>query len=189
MSRPQRITVSLPLADQGLDPESLVPVFHEWIRRGAVEGLLIDVARYAHVHHGPGVMLIGHEGDYSIDLAAGEPSLKYTLKHDAPGTTRELVARCLRRVLGAASELAASPGVLVRTDEVVVRIVDRLQAPNGEETLAAIGPEVAAGIADVVGGGTAELSLLEQDPRAAFGVRARIAEPAALAGLAGAATA
>jgi hypothetical protein len=189
MDRLQRISITVPLVDRHADPESLVPVFHEWIRRGAVEGLLLDVARYAHVHHGPGVLLIGHEGDYSVDLAGGRPGLRYTLKRDAPGTPRELVARALRRLSGAAAELAEAPGLAADPSELTVQLIDRLRAPNTPETLAALGPEVAAGIADVVadadvaGGARVALELVDEDPRAPFAVRARIADPAAAAAL------
>ena len=46
-------------------------VFNSWIQQKRLEGLLIDVADYLHVHHGPGIMLIGHEADYSLDNRAG----------------------------------------------------------------------------------------------------------------------
>ena len=68
----QRVSVAVPFVGD-VDPEAFVPVFHDWIRRGAVEGLLIDVARYGHVHHGPGIMLVGHEGDYASTCSAAVP--------------------------------------------------------------------------------------------------------------------
>jgi hypothetical protein len=174
----QRVSISIPLLDQAVDPESFVPVFHDWIRRGAVEGVLVDVARYAHVHHGPGIMLIGHEGDYSVDLAGGRPALQYTLKRDAPGSPRELVGRALRRLLGAAAEAAAQPGVAFAADELVVEVRDRLRAPNTPETLAVLGPEIAAGLADVLGEVALDSALRDADPRAPLVVSARVSEAA-----------
>ncbi|MBW1832016.1 MAG: hypothetical protein JRJ10_10020, partial [Deltaproteobacteria bacterium] len=48
----------------------LIPVFHEWIRAKKItDELLIDVADYAHVPQGPGVVLIGHQSDYYLDVA------------------------------------------------------------------------------------------------------------------------
>ena len=42
-------------------------VFHQWIRDSVCPEMLIDVADYRHVPAGPGVMLIGHEANYSLD--------------------------------------------------------------------------------------------------------------------------
>ena len=45
-----------------------IPVFHNWIQEKVVsDHLLIDVADYSHIPDGPGVMLISHEGHYSLD--------------------------------------------------------------------------------------------------------------------------
>ncbi len=162
----QRVSVAVPLAGQ-VDPEALVPVFHEWIREGAVEGLLIDVARYAHVHHGPGVMLVGHEGDYSVDLAGGRPSLRYTLKRDNDGSPAQLVARAARRLDGAARLLEES-GTGVTRDEVTVRVYDRLRAPNTPETAQALTGEITAGIAEAFGPGDREATLPATDEREPF---------------------
>src|ERR1043165_8660714 len=53
------------------DPEAVnlaeyAAVFNTWIQQQRLEELLIDVADYLHVHNGPGIMLIGHEADYSL---------------------------------------------------------------------------------------------------------------------------
>ena len=50
-----------------VDLAAAIPVFHRWIQEGACEELLIDVADYRHVPAGPGVVLIGHEANYSLD--------------------------------------------------------------------------------------------------------------------------
>src|SRR5216683_2708414 len=53
-------------AEASLEP--LIPVFHSWIENRAEDDeLLIDVADYIHVPAGPGVVLIGHEGNYSFN--------------------------------------------------------------------------------------------------------------------------
>jgi len=175
----QRISISISLADAGVDPEHFVPVFHDWIRRGAVEGVLVDVARYAHVHRGPGVLLIGHEGDYSVDLSAGRPALRYTLKRDADDSPRELAARALRRLLAAAAEAAEALGVEPAGARLTVEVRDRLRAPNTPETLATLGPELAAGLADVLDGEVVlDAAPLDADPRAPFAVGATVSAAA-----------
>ena len=169
----QRVSVAVPFAGE-VDPEAFVPVFHDWIRRGAVEGLLIDVARYAHVHEGPGVLLIGHEGDYSVDFLGGRPTLRYSLKRDEPGTPRELVARSLRRLAHAISEALVVPGIAIDDREIDVRVYDRLRAPNTPETAAALTGEIEAGVSDVFGEVTRESRMLSDDPREPFGLRIRL---------------
>jgi len=170
----QRIAMSLPLADPTVDPEAFVPVFHDWIRRAAVEGLLIDVARYAHVHNGPGVLLIGHEGDYAIDLSAGGPALRYTLKRDVPDAPCDAVALVLRRLLGAAAHAEGIAGGRVDPDGLVVEIRDRLRAPNTAETLAALEPDIVTALGGVLGEVALESTLLLDDARAPFAVRVRV---------------
>ena len=52
--------------------DDFIPVFHRWIQKQTVSGhLLIDVHDYSHIHQGPGILLVGHEGNFSIDLADG----------------------------------------------------------------------------------------------------------------------
>jgi hypothetical protein len=179
----QRISVSVPILDIAIDPESVVPMFHDWIRAGAVEGLLIDVARYAHVPDGPGIVLIGHEGDYALDLAAGRPWLRYTLKRDNDGSPRELVARSLSRLAEAAAQ-AALAGLETDDGEIVVRIYDRLRAPNDSAARVALTPEVTAGIGDVVGDVALRSSGLSDDPREPLGFRVLVEGGRPLADLA-----
>ena len=177
----QRISVAVPFVEE-VDAESFIPVFHDWIRRGSVEGLLIDVARYGHVHHGPGVMLVGHEGDYSVDFLGGRPSLRYMLKRDEPGTARELVARSLRRLMGAVAEARVAPGIAMDDGQIDVRVYDRLRAPNTPQTAAALTGEIEAGLSDVLGVASRESAVLSDDPREPFGVRFQIAGAASPVG-------
>jgi hypothetical protein len=46
---------------------SFIPVFHRWIQDDKLEGMLVDVTEYTHVHQGPGVVLIAHEDNYGLD--------------------------------------------------------------------------------------------------------------------------
>ncbi|HEX3371272.1 MAG TPA: hypothetical protein VHS08_02075, partial [Candidatus Acidoferrales bacterium] len=76
----QHVNVKLLLQNpQGIRLEPLVPVFHSWIEHQNGE-LLIDVADYAHVPAGPGVVLIGHEGNYSVDNADDRLGVRYNRK-------------------------------------------------------------------------------------------------------------
>ena len=81
------------MANADLAP--VIPVFHSWIQDQIFAELLLDVADYRHVHHGPGLMLIGHEADYSLDQTDGVLGLRYNRKAPLPGTNLE---RSLRQL-------------------------------------------------------------------------------------------
>ena len=64
-----------------VDLELFIPVFHEWIQKNKIPNhIMIDVADYKHIPDGPGIMLIAHEGNFSIDLENGKAGLLYTRK-------------------------------------------------------------------------------------------------------------
>jgi len=126
-----------------IDLEKLVPVFHEWIRAKKIpDELLIDVADYAHVPQGPGVVLIGHQSDYYLDVADDRPGLLYSRKRGFEGDFQAGVEDAFRRALKACQllENESSLGFEFATDEVLFRVQDRLNAPNEEATYDAYKP-------------------------------------------------
>lgn len=153
--------------------ESLIPVFHDWIKhRRLGSELLIDVANYAHVPKGPGVGIIGHGSDYFFDLGEGRPGLLYTRKREAPPAAERLTD-AFRRAVAAAVRLEQEPAVAgklrFRADELLFRINDRLAAPSAEETFASVRPELDA-FCDRLFAGGAKLSLAAR-PRQPFSVK------------------
>src|SRR5258708_26249062 len=94
-----------------LQAGTAILVFHRWIQRGGQPELLIDVADYAHVPAGPGVVLVGHEASYSLDNADNRLGLLYQRKErnglDPPASLRaaydSAVGACRR--LGQGAEL------------------------------------------------------------------------------------
>jgi hypothetical protein len=131
----------------GFRLEPFVPIFHAWIKNRALDEMLIDVADYGHVHHGPGVLLVGHGGDYYLDLGEGRPGLLYSRKREAPASDERL-RDTFRRVLTACQLLEKEPEVSgkmrFRTNDVLLRINDRLRAPNTPDTFNELKPELEA---------------------------------------------
>jgi hypothetical protein len=119
-------------------------VFNSWIQRHMTEDLLIDVADYLHVHNGPGMILIGHEADYSLDNKAGRLGLLYNRKEQLEGTIQEKLAQAVRAALAVARLLEKENGLKFNGQEVQVIINDRLIAPNTTETFAALEPDLRA---------------------------------------------
>jgi hypothetical protein len=145
-------------ADPGLNASVLVPVFHGLIQAGAIEEhLLIDVADYDHVHHGPGTVLVSHEANFAMDRGGGRPGLLYQRKQPLPGHTfRERLAQVTAATLRAAARLeedAALRGKLkFRTDDLLFRVADRLLAPNTPETFNALRPDLERFFSDLYEG-------------------------------------
>src|SRR5215216_4967920 len=112
-------------------------VFNTWIQKQRLEELLIDVADYLHVHHGPGIMLIGHEADYSLDNRAGRLGLLYNRKEPLDGSTQDKLNQAARAALTAATILEKENGLKFNGQEAQIVINDRLIAPNTIETFTA----------------------------------------------------
>ncbi len=139
---------STPIARPASRPRRSSRSFTAGSRNKLLPELMIDVANYAHVPKGPGVVLIGHGNDYFIDEGEGRLGLLYNRKRGAPEPGQRL-ADAFRRTLHAASLLesdatlaAGGAKLRFRTDELLLRINDRLGAPNDDETFAAIKPEL-----------------------------------------------
>ncbi len=129
----------------GLDLDSFVPVFHQWVKNQKVSGeLLIDVADYTHVHQGPGILLVGHGVDFYIDEGQGRPGLLFARKRDAPPEADRL-ADTFKNALQACAFLEAEQslsGLHFKTDEWLFQITDKLDAPNTGATLESVRPEL-----------------------------------------------
>jgi rhodanese-related sulfurtransferase len=139
---PKRIAVKLFARDPEarVDLEPFIPLFHRFIQQAVVEGLLIDVADYAHVPHGPGVVLIGHEVDYAIDATGGRTGLLTVRKRAGDAPLAEILSDTLRKALLAAQAIEADGSAKIHFEpgRFELQILDRLAAPNDERGLAAV---------------------------------------------------
>jgi hypothetical protein len=138
------------------DVEVVVPVFHRFIREHAFDELMIDVADYKHVHHGPGVALVGDANDYFLDEGEGRHGLLFSRKRHGSGPEgrlREGFARALKActLLEAAPELGGK--LTFATDEILIRLPDRLRAPNDDASFAEASSEVSALLDKLYGAG------------------------------------
>ena len=87
--------------------KDFIPVFHSWIQDKAVEDhLLIDVADYSHIQDGPGVMLVAHEGNFSLDQESQQPGIMYMRKTEIAGSFKERFNTVLSTVIKAANRLS-----------------------------------------------------------------------------------
>lgn len=189
-----RVGVRLHAAEAApLAPERLVPVFHRCIQQGLLPGLPIDVADYAHVTPGPGVLLVGHEGSWAWGDDDGVRALSYYARRPFGASFGERLRTVLARAVAAAAVVAASPeldgAVSFPGSGLTVFANDRLRAPNTAQGAEALRAAVLP-VLDALWPGTDwTVAVAHDDPRARLALRVQ-AEPALVfEGLAGASAA
>jgi len=123
-----------------------IPVFHRWIQDSALNELLIDVADYRHVPAGPGVILVGFEANYSLDLTESRLGLLYNRKKPLPGSLADKLRQAWESAWAACRRLEQEPEFRgeMRFDANSCEVIfnDRLLAPNTPETFEALRPEL-----------------------------------------------
>ena len=168
---PEKLQIKLFASQHDAPLDAFVPVFHDWIRENKLSELMIDVAPYDHVPSGPGILFVGHGSDYYMDESKGRLGLLYSRKRQGP-PANERLRDSLRRVLHVASLLEAEPSLAGKlkfaTDELLLKLNDRLAAPSSAETFAAHEAELRAFFVETFG---AEVELtLVSEPRELFSV-------------------
>jgi hypothetical protein len=146
----------------------LIPIYHRWIQNSLLEGLLIDVADYSHVHQGPGVMIIAHDGNYGFDESGSQRGMLYYAKRPLAGAFDERLSQVLQRSLAALDLLAREPALSDRQLE-LPRLLhcfsnDRLLAPNDDAARQAFGAMLQPVIERIYPDGH-ELTWIDQDAR------------------------
>src|SRR3972149_5595680 len=97
-------------APEAVDLSSFIGIFNGWIQEQFGGALLIDVADYRHVVDGPGVVLIGHAANYSLDNADRRLGLLYNRKAHIDGTVQDKLAQVVRVALLACRRLEEEHG-------------------------------------------------------------------------------
>jgi hypothetical protein len=157
-----------------------VPIFHSWIQTQLVpDHMLIDVADYAHVQDGPGTVLVAHEANFYLDRNEGRVGLAYSRKQPAAGDfqtrLRQAVVAALEACMRLENDANLSGRLKFRTDEMLVRLNDRLLAPNTPETFDQMRGDLQEVLADLYG--AADLRIEHKpSPATLFEVRIRASE-------------
>ena len=176
----QHVNIKLYFNEKNADLAPVIPVFHTWIQNQVFDELLIDVADYRHVHHGPGLMLIGHEADYSLDQTDGILGLRYNRKAPLPGTNLERLSQATRAALVAAQRLAADTrlngSLSFNGHDIQLIINDRLLARNDDATRDAVNPDFETFATKLFGHSGYSLSF-DTDPRRLLGATIHAFDP------------
>jgi len=177
----QHVNVKLYLGDpQTVKLEALVPVFHGWIQSKVCEELMIDVADYRHVHAGPGVVLVGHQADYSVDNTDNRLGIRYNRKATLEGSNRDRFSQALRAALWACQRLEAdeklSGSIRFNRQEMKLFVNDRMLAPNTGRLADSVQAELSDFFGRAFGENEFEMKI-DSRPRSLFGVEVRAAKP------------
>src|SRR5579872_4533839 len=171
---------------ESVNLEPVVPVFHNWIQGQVYSGQLLDVADYRHVPDGPGVVLIGLEGDYSLDNLDGRLGVRYNRKAATNGSIQDRLKQAAHAALSACQRLEGEGALAGKLhfngQDVEVFINDRLLAPNNEKTRAALKPEIESFANKLFGAGKYSLTY-NTDPRRLFTVYLKATQPVSSADL------
>jgi hypothetical protein len=155
--------------------EPLIPVFHSWIQGQVLEELLLDVADYRHVPAGPGVVLIGHQANYSVDDTDDRLGVRYNRKAEVDGGNQKALRQAMRANLIACQRLEAEPSLERKLQfngqEIEFFVNDRLLAPNRDSTREALRSDFDTFFKKLFRGGEYTLAYPNSsEPRKLFGV-------------------
>jgi hypothetical protein len=151
-----------------------IPVFHAWIQGQVIEDhILVDLHDYSHVQGGPGIILVAHEGNFSMDLGDGRLGLFYYRKQPLEGSLENRLTGILKAALQGACLLENESKlgeIRVQTDELLLVANDRLNAPNTEAAFQQLEPELSKFFNRLLEDQDVRLAR-EEDPRERLTVR------------------
>jgi len=166
--------------DLQLDP--FLRIFGRWRAEKDHPGAWLDLADYAHLPRGPGILLIGKGCNFSFDLAGAAPGVLYVSKKGLAGPLDERLGSVFRVCFDLARRLAAEPefpaGVQLDTGSLELVFNDRLETPHQAATDRLLRPAVSATLDRLLGRGGYCLTV-EPDAgrRYGFSIRAVTAAP------------
>ena len=147
----QRIHIKiLTDAPANLNLNPFLDIFGRWRGEKDHPAGWVDLADYAHVPRGMGIVLVGFQANFAFDMTDDEgrsaPGILYAAKKGLAGTYVERIASVLKSCLELSQRLIAEkefpPGVHLRTDALEIRFADRLVTPNTKETYEELCPAV-----------------------------------------------
>ena len=175
----QRINAKL-MADApaDLNIDSILAIFGRWRHDKDHPSDWVDLADYAHMARGQGILLVGKARQLFGGLGPIRgPGLLYGGKKDFQGRAANRVLEAIRRCLALAVPLVGEPeyptGLKLQPGSWELTINDRLDFPNTDETDGQLGPDIRSALDTLFGAGN---YTAEREPdlgrRYAYSVRA-----------------
>lgn len=176
---PKRLAIKFNLkTEASFTAKAIMPIFQRWIQEHAVEGMLIDVVDYKHVHEGPGVILIADEGDYAYDLSEGKAGLLYVRKRSLPDNLADALQLLMRVAVNATQRFEDEDslgGATFDYSSAKITFLDRLNYANSDETLSAIHDLAFAFLSTAYATQDITITRANEDSREAFAIQFKVA--------------
>jgi hypothetical protein len=164
-----------------VDDAQFIDIFHTWIQRQALRGILIDVADYRHIARGPGVMLIGYEANLSMERTDGRLGLVYQRKVEQQDPLPVRLLNAVEITLDACelleNDLRLDGQLGFSGNELVFIANDRLRVPNNDKAQDVLQEALALVAHELYGGQEVSVEPDSQDPRERPQVRIRTPVP------------
>ena len=166
----QRIDLKALLdAPRDVKLDSLLGIFARWRNDKEHPARWVDLADYAHMSRGAGVVIVGKQGIFGVTRFDPGLGLFYSGRSEYEGSCEQRVVESFRRHLSLATALFREPdypdelkGLTGRWD---LTINDRLSFPNNEETDHLLRPPIQSALDGLFGPGAYELSPHDDEQR------------------------
>ena len=171
----QRIDVKL-LLDAGPEPDfdPFLVIFDRWRQGGDHPSDWVDLADYAHMPDGPGILIAGKRDTFSVNLNPPGPGLLTSVRGGLAGTLEDRFREAFRRAgeLNAAvlAEPEFPPAFRPCEGAWEVFLNDRLRFPNSDESDRAVRAALAAAV-----GATPQALQRHREPGSRLGYSVRLA--------------
>ncbi len=164
--------------DLNLDP--FLAIFGRWRHDAENPAQWVDLADYAHMLDGPGVIIVGKQGNFGVNLYEPGPGLLYVGKKDYQGPNDHRILEVFRRHLALATALLAEPDyppeLKVQSGSWELAINDRLNFPNHAGTDQLLRPAIESALNKLFGAGGYRLARVEDAQRRyGYSIRAEAA--------------
>ncbi|MDE0102540.1 MAG: hypothetical protein OXN89_09180 [Bryobacterales bacterium] len=147
----QRIDVKLLLnapAEPDLDP--FLVIFDRWRKVTDHPSDWVDLADYAHMPAGPGILIAGKRDTYSVNLNPPGPGLLTSVRRGLSGSLSERFREAFRRASDLNAAVLAEPEFPKEMAPIdgawEIFANDRLLCPNTNEMDSVVRPELAAAL-------------------------------------------
>ena len=174
---PSRLSFKIDLGPaEEYNTDAWVAAFHELVAEQRLDGLSIDVTDYRHVKNGPGVLLIGLEGDFGIETIDGCAGLKYTRKRALPNSLIDALLLVYRQLIEVChvlrSDAPNSVHILDTHSRIELQFLDRLSYPGApNENTQRLLRKIYSFFASIYGDSEVDVRLVGVDERRPLTIR------------------
>jgi hypothetical protein len=159
----QRIDLKALLdAPRDVKLDALLGIFARWRNDKDHPACWVDLADYAHMSRGAGVVIVGKQGMFGVTRFDPGLGLFYSGRADYDGSYEKRILESFRRHLALAAALHREPDypaeLQATTGAWELSVNDRLNFPNTEQTDRLLRPAIEAALDKLFGSGSYEIT-------------------------------